>query len=138
MPSPDKKRHTCCPVTIALDTFGDRWSLLVIRDLMCKGRATYGEFLESGEGIATNVLANRLKDLESANIIQKSRDPENRRRYLYRLTEKGCDLIPIILEMIGWSAKHDPQTVMEKKTLKRIKNDRDGLIAEIRARIKAS
>ena len=111
---------------------------MVIRDLMCKGRATYGEFLESGEGIATNVLANRLKDLESANIIQKSRDPENRRRYLYRLTEKGCDLIPIILEMIGWSAKHDPQTVMEKKTLKRIKNDRDGLIAEIRARIKAS
>ena len=94
-----KNHATGCPVAFALDTFGDRWSLLVIRDLMLRGNETYGEFLDSGEGIATNVLADRLKGLEAVGIVVKSPDPENRRRNIYRLTQKGLDLAPLIMEL---------------------------------------
>jgi len=134
MPSPAKKRDTGCPFAFALDTFGDRWTLLVVRDLMFRGKTTYGEFLDSAEGVATNVLADRLKYLEEEGIIDKSRDPENRRRNIYTLTEKGVELTPIMLEVVRWSAKHDPHTAVPKPFLKRIKTDRDALLAEIRAK----
>lgn len=132
--SPGKMRGTGCPVAFALDTFGDRWSLLVLRDIMLKGSETYGEFLNAGDGIATNILAERLKSLEAAGLLKKARDPENRRRYLYSLTEKGCDLAPVILEMIRWSAKYDPKTAAGPKFVSRIERDRDGIAADIRAR----
>ena len=135
MPSPGKKRDTGCPFAFALDTFGDRWSLLVIRDLMFRGKKTYGEFLDAKEGIATNILADRLKYLEAEGIIRKSRDPHSRRRNIYELTEKGCDLVPVMLEILRWSGKYDPQTAVPKKALKRVAVDRDGFVAEIRARL---
>ena len=134
MVHPTKKRDTGCPVAFGLDTFGDRWSLLIIRDLIFKGSETYGEFLEADERIATNILADRLKYLEIEGIIRKSRDPDNRRRFIYSLTEKGCDLIPVILEIVRWSGKYDPNTFALKKNLDRIETDRDGFVAEIRAR----
>jgi DNA-binding HxlR family transcriptional regulator len=127
-----KKRRSRCPVTFALDRVGDKWSLLVVRDLMFRGKQTYGEFLNSGDGIATNVLADRLKCLETEGIIKRSRDPENKRRYLYRLTEKGLDLAPVLLEMIRWSAKYDADTGTPKELLDRLKDDMDGLIANVR------
>lgn len=133
MPSPGKKRDTGCPVAFALDAFGDRWTLVIIRDIMMHGKTTYGEFLESDEGIATNVLADRLKHLETEGIIGKSRDPENRRRIIYRLTDKGWELAPVILDMIVWSAKYDPHTRVPQTMLDKISTDRDGLIAEIRS-----
>ncbi len=134
MPGPNKLRNTGCPVTFALDTFGDRWSLVIIRDMLMKGCRTYGEFLESSERIATNVLADRLQALEASGIITKSQDPENRRRVLYRLTPKGIDLAPVLLEMALWSGKHDPNTAAQKDFLDRIENDRDGLVEAFRAR----
>ncbi|HED19252.1 MAG TPA: transcriptional regulator [Gammaproteobacteria bacterium] len=133
MPCDEKKRRSLCPVTFALDQVGDKWSLLVVRDLMLLGKKTYGEFLESAEGIATNVLANRLKCLEAGGIIEKARDPENKRRYLYSLTEKGFDLTPILLEMIRWSAHHDSDAGIPKDFLDMIENDRERLIAKVRA-----
>jgi DNA-binding HxlR family transcriptional regulator len=129
-----KDRRTGCPVAFALDTFGDRWSLLIVRDILLKGSETYGEFMQSGEGIATNVLADRLKELEAAGIIGKSPGPDNNRRYLYTLTEKGCDLAPVIVEMIRWSAKYDPKTTARKEVLKWIEDDSDGFIAGLRSR----
>jgi len=129
----EKKRRSLCPVTFALDRVGDKWSLLVVRDLMFLGKQTYGEFLESGEGIATNVLADRLKCLETEGIVAKVRDPENKRRYLYSLTEKGFDLTSLLLEMIRWSAKHDADTGAPKEFLDMLENDREGLIAKVRA-----
>lgn len=132
MPNPGKKRNTGCPVAFALDTFGDRWTLVIIRDIMMRGKTTYGEFLESDEGIATNVLADRLKHLEAEGIIGKARDPENRRRIIYSLTDKGWELAPLILDMIVWSAKHDPDTKVPQTMLDKISADRDGLIAQIR------
>ena len=136
MVRPDKRRRTGCPIAFALDHIGDRWSLLVVRDIVLKGSKTYGEFLAAAEGIATNILADRLKELEAADIIRKSRDPENRRRFIYTLTEKGCDLVPIILEMARWSAKYDPHTTARKEIVERIEKDRDGLVADLCARLK--
>ena len=136
MPSLEKKRDTGCPVAFALDTFGDRWSLLVIRDLLLKGRETYGEFLGSGEGIATNVLADRLKALEAAKIIQKSRDPENAKRYIYSLTDKGFDLAPVVLEMMKWSGSYDPDSILRDHVMARIEQDRDAYLDELDTRRK--
>lgn len=136
MPSLEKMRDTGCPVAFALDMFGDRWSLLIIRDLLLKGRETYGEFLGSGEGIATNVLADRLKALEAAKIIQKTRDPANRKRYIYSLTDKGFDLAPVLLEMMRWSGTYDPDTILRDRVLTRIEGDRDALLVELDSRRK--
>ena len=127
-----KKRRSLCPVTFALDRVGDKWSLLVVRDLMFRGKQTYGEFLNSGDGIATNVLADRLKCLEAEGIIEKSRDTENRRRFLYRLTGKGYDLTPVLLEMIRWSAKYDADTGTPKELLHMLEHDMEGLIEKVR------
>jgi len=135
MPPTDTRHRSQCPVTFALDSFGDKWSLLIVRDLMLRGRRTYGEFLDARDGIATNILANRLKSLESKGIITKSRDSENRSRYLYALTEKGLDLAPIILDMIRWSANYDPTTGASKAFLKRLRKDFDGIILDIRSGI---
>ena len=81
----DGKRPSGCPVTFALDTFGDQWTLLIIREMMFHGRRTYGEFLEADEAISTNILANRLKQLEFDGIIAKRRDPDNFRSFIYEL-----------------------------------------------------
>lgn len=132
----DNNRRSFCPVAFALDNFGDKWSLLIIRDLMFRGKETYGEFLESTEEIATNILADRLKRLESEGIIMKSRDPDNGRRIIYRLTDKGLDLVPVLLSMIQWSAKYDPDTATPKEFLQQLENNTQAFIAEIRSKAK--
>jgi DNA-binding HxlR family transcriptional regulator len=104
----ENKSH--CPVNFALENFGDAWSLLIVRDIVFWGKRTYGEFLDSSEGIATNVLAARLAHLEHKGILAKGPHETDRRREVYALTEKGLALIPILLEMSGWSARHDPET----------------------------
>lgn len=135
MPDISKKRDTGCPITFALDIFGDRWSLLIVRDLMLLNRKTYGDFLGGTEGFATNILANRLKELEAQGIIKKSRDPENRRRNIYGLTEKGVDLAPLIIDLFLWSAEYDPNSKVPDEMLDEIKKDRDGFIEGIRAAV---
>lgn len=134
MSSQGRKHQTGCPVAFGTDTFGDRWTLLVIRDMILHGKRTYGDFLQSGEQIATNILADRLKHLESEGIVAKARDPENRRSYVYRLTDKGLALAPVILEIIRWSGKHMALDKSRKALLARIETDREGLLAEIHAR----
>ncbi len=133
MRNENKMRQSGCPIAFGLDTFGDRWSLLVIRELMLKGKKTYGEFLEIDEGIATNVLSDRLRHLEAEGIITKARDPENRRSYIYSLTDKGRDLTPIIVEMILWSGKHDQREQALRAALDSIKADRTGFEHKLRS-----
>ena len=99
-----------CPVACSLDLFGDKWSLLVVRDLLL-GKTTYSEFQKSPEGIPTNILAERLKRLLAAGIIEKSRYQERPVRYAYQLTSKGRDLQPILLAMIDWGNNHVPGTL---------------------------
>ena len=131
MRNKNKIRESGCPVAFGLDTFGDRWSFLVVREMMLKGKKTYSDFLEIDEGIATNILADRLKHLESEGIISKSRDPENRRSFIYELTKKGRDLAPIIVEIIVWSGKYDQRQVALRNVLDEIEKDREGFEAEI-------
>jgi DNA-binding HxlR family transcriptional regulator len=104
-PKADYRSH--CPVNFALESLGDRWSLLIVRDMVFLGKKTYGEFLKAEEGIATNILASRLDFLERIEVIKKSPHEEDQRKDIYTLTEKGLDLIPVLFEFIKWSAKHD-------------------------------
>ena len=126
-----QKRKSDCPIHYALEIFGDRWSLLIIRDLMFKGKKTYGDFLASEEKIATNILGDRLKMLEMKGLIKSKQDKENKSKFNYALTEKGIDLVPVILEIIKWSAKHDKKSVAPKEFVDRVANDRENFIQEI-------
>jgi DNA-binding HxlR family transcriptional regulator len=99
-------RRSGCPISSTLDILGDKWALLIIRDLMFKGKKTYGEFLRSEEKIATNILADRLLILEKNGIVEKRAFPGNKVKNLYRLTPKGIDLMPTLLEMILWGDKY--------------------------------
>ena len=120
-----------CPINFILETFGDRWTLLVIRDLMFHGKRHYGEFLASDEGISTNILANRLQRLELDGVIDKEIDPDNRSRAIYRLTQKGKDLLPVMLEITAWSGKYDSKTNAPAPLLTALKKNRRPLIAKI-------
>src|SRR5262245_61498624 len=117
-----RRRRSDCPVHFALEVFGDPWSLLIVRDLMFNDRTTYTEFLRGEEGIATNILADRLVRLEQDGIIVKDR--EARAGGGYRLTAKGVDLLPIMLEIIAWSAKYDPRTAAERAFVRRLRSDK--------------
>ncbi|MBL4720675.1 MAG: helix-turn-helix transcriptional regulator [Alphaproteobacteria bacterium] len=134
MRNENKKRQSGCPIAYALDTFGDRWSLLVIREMMLKGNKTYGEFLEADESISTNILADRLKHLETEGVIEKARDPDNHRSFIYTLTDKGRDLAPIMLEIIAWGGKYDQRPFALRAAPERLQNDRAGFEAELRAK----
>jgi len=122
-----------CPVSVALEILGDRWSLLVIRDLVVRGYRTFKEFQESGEGIATNILSNRLRRLEAAGIIESERQPADRRRISYQLTEKGIDLAPMLLELFIWGARHE-KTAAPCHVIEEMAKNREQVIAEARRR----
>ena len=130
-----RHRKSDCPVHFALEVFGDAWTLLIIRDLMFKGRTSYTDFLRAEERIATNVLADRLVRLEEDGVIEKSAGSGRGSSSAYRLTPKGIDLLPIMLEIIRWSARYDPKTAADRRFLRRLRGDRAGLEAEIRAEI---
>lgn len=110
---------------------GDRWSLLIVRDMMMRGFRTYHEFLNSEEGIATNILADRLRKLERAGIISTSRDPNDRRKLIYTLTKKGIDLGPVLLELALWSARHSDAEV-RRPMIEKMGKNRAAFLAEIR------
>lgn len=118
-----------------LEALGDKWTLLIVRDLMFKGKKRFGEFLQSDEQIATNILSSRLKQLEDNGIINKSPDPQNGTKRLYSLTDKGRDLLPVMLEITAWSAKHDALTNTPSEFAARLETDKTSIIAEILAAI---
>jgi DNA-binding HxlR family transcriptional regulator len=113
--------------------FGDRWSLLVIRDLMVRGFRTFKEFEESGEGIATNILADRLQKLEAARIITAEAEETDGRKVNYRLTERGIDLAPVLLDLLIWGARHEETGAPCALTTEMEKN-REQVLAEVRRR----
>ncbi len=126
-----------CPVRFGMGIFGDKWTLLVIRDLMFKGKSYYGQFQDSEEGISTNILADRLQKLERNGIIDKARDAENGARYIYRLTPKGLDMMPMMLAMIDWAERYDGQTEVPPAFIKELRRDPAGLAARLRAELEA-
>lgn len=122
-----------CPLNIALEIFGDRWTLLILRDMLLKDRSTFRDFQSAGEGIATNILSARLKMLTEQGIITSTRSEEDGRVVRYRPTSKGLDLLPTIVEMIVWGAKYE-QTAASRKMIDRLTNEREAFIAQTRAR----
>ncbi len=120
-------------MSISLEIFGDHWSLLIIRDLMVRGFRTFKEFQESGEGIATNVLADRLRRLQTAGLIRTEADPTDGRRIHYRLAEKGIDLAPVLLELLIWGARHEP-TGAACGVIEEMAKHREEVLAEVRRR----
>ena len=124
------KHRSSCPVSLSLEVLGDRWSLLIIRDLMVRGFRTFKEFQDAGEGIATNVLAERLRRLGAAGILETMPDSSDRRRVNYRLTEKGIDLAPALLDLLIWGARHE-NTGTPCAVVKSMARHREAVLSEV-------
>ena len=125
---PKAKKRSNCPVSCSLDIWGDKWSLLIVRDLLYEKERTYGDFLKSAEGIATNILAARLLALEENKIIKKLAHPDSKAKVLYRLTQKGIDLLPIMIEISLWAEKYFSIPEDQKALLKEVKKNKAGFI----------
>jgi len=111
---------------------GDRWSLLIIRDMMLRGARTYKEFLQCHEGIATNILADRLRKLITYRIITTEPDPSDGRKLTYRLTTKGIDLAPVLTEMVLWAAAHEDTG--NQALVEQMREDKEKFVAGVRQR----
>lgn len=122
-----------CPVNISLEVFGDRWSLLIVRDLMVRGFTRFQDFLESGEGIATNILADRLRRLQDSGVVESEGDAADGRKVHYRLTQKGIDLAPVMLELLIWGAEHEA-TGVPREIIAQLAGNREAVLAETRRR----
>lgn len=130
---PEVERRSGCPVSVSLERLGDRWSFLLIRDMMVRGYKTFKEFQESGEGIASNILADRLDRLLASGIVETEQDKSDRRRVIYRLTEKGIDLAPVMLELLLWAAKWE-QTGAPCEVMAHMGANRAAVLQEVRRR----
>lgn len=135
MTKKEPARRSACPLNISLEIFGDRWTLLIVRDLMFRGSVAYKDFLDSEEKIATNILAERLRRLEANGVIEKRPNADDARKIDYRLTAKGIDLAPVLIEMIVWAARHE-ETAAPSAVIREMTRDRDGFIANLRRRWK--
>lgn len=124
------ERRSACPLNASVEMLGDRWSLLILRDMMVRGFTTYKEFLGSTEGIATNVLADRLRKLEAYGIIASKPDPSDGRKLIYTLTPKGIDLAPVLAEMVLWAARHEKTG--NQKLIRQLKGNKEQAVAHIR------
>ncbi len=118
-----------CPVSVSLELLGDRWSLLLIRDMMVRGYRTYREFQRAGEGIATNILADRLRKLEEAGILTTEPAAEDGRSTYYRLTAKGIALAPVLLDLLIWAARHEA-TAAPNSFIAQMELNRETVLAE--------
>jgi DNA-binding HxlR family transcriptional regulator len=130
-------RRSDCPISYALDFVGDKWTLIVLRDLMIVRKRYFREFLASDEKIASNILAARLKLLEAAGMLSRRHDPKHGRQVIYEPTGKGLDLLPAMLELVRWAAAYDPKTAAPAKMVRQIAQNRDAVIAGMRAAVAA-
>jgi DNA-binding HxlR family transcriptional regulator len=110
MPAMRQDSRSTCPISTALELVGDRWTLLIIRDLMFAGKRHFREFLKSEEGISSNILTDRLNSLVEAGIVTREDDPSHAQKAIYSLTEKGLDLLPLLIAMSTWVQKYHPRT----------------------------
>jgi DNA-binding HxlR family transcriptional regulator len=124
------KRRSGCPLNASVEMLGDRWSLLIIRDMMLRGYRSFKEFLESDEGIATNILADRLRRLEAYGIIRAEADEFDGRKMIYELTPKGMDLAPVLTEMVLWAARHEETG--NQALVRLLRTDKQKVIDEVR------
>jgi len=131
-----KDLRSNCPINFAVETFGDKWTLLVIRDLMFKGKRYYSDFLASDEKVSTNILADRLQKLEIKGVISKSVDPDKASKYIYSLTKKGQALLPAMIEMTAWSSQFDSLTNTPTDFMNAYKTNKDELLEMFKVQFK--
>ena len=129
---PKLKRRSGCPLNASVEMLGDRWSLLIIRDMMLRGFHTYKEFMECYEGIATNILADRLRKLVAYGIIVMKPDPSDGRKVIYLLTKKGIGLAPVLTEMVLWAAAHEDTG--NQALVRQMRGDKEKFLAGVRQR----
>lgn len=129
---PAYHRRSGCPLNASVEMLGDRWSLLIIRDMMLLGYRSFKQFLNSYERIASNILADRLKRLESYGIIECKADPADGRKVIYSLTAKGLDLAPVLTEMVLWAAAHEETA--NQALVRLMRKDKERFLAQIRKR----
>ena len=129
--NPPATRRSGCPLNAALEMVGDRWSLLIVRDMMLRGASTYADFLSGHEKIATNILADRLRRLVQIGVIGAARDDADGRKKIYRLTKKGIDLAPVLTEMVLWASAHE---VTGNQPLIRKMHDKARFLDDVHAR----
>ena len=126
-----------CPIGYALEMFGDRWSLLLVRDMLIGGKRRYGEFLNSEEGISTNILATRLKQMQDRGLVDKFPDPKDGKASIYLLTDRGVRLTPVLLEIIRWGLGSDEYSAVSDRIANALaKPDKaftEGILKGIRA-----
>jgi DNA-binding HxlR family transcriptional regulator len=127
-----EKRRSGCPLNASVEILGDRRPLLIIRDMMLRGFRSFKEFLGSYEQIATNILADRLRNLEKHGIIATEEDPSDGRKVNYVLTKKGIDLAPVLTEMVLWAGGHEKTE--NQALVQLMRKDKEAFLAEIRAR----
>jgi DNA-binding HxlR family transcriptional regulator len=127
-----RRRKSTCPVHHALVAFGDAWSLLIVRELMFHDARTWSDLAAMEEGIATNVLAQRLRRLRDEKLVRVERSPQGR---AYRLTHRGIALLPMMLELVAWSAKYNPASEADRGLLRRFRNERAQELYRQRARL---
>ncbi len=130
-----RRQKSTCPISYSLDLFGDKWTLLILRDVILRGKTRFVEFQSSDEKIASNVLSDRLRRLEDQGIVQTTRDPADARKKIYAATKKGLSLTPVLLEIAAWGASHDAQTGAPDAFAKDFYADREGYYLEHRRRI---
>jgi DNA-binding HxlR family transcriptional regulator len=133
MVKPARELRSHCPINFGIEIFGDRWTLLVLRDLLLKGKSSFKEFQSSDEGIATNILAERLDRMTRCGLVTAERVASDSRQIRYRPTPKGRALLSVLVEMAYWGATHDPQTAAPPSFVRAYENDRAGLVQAIEA-----
>lgn len=126
------KQRSECPISYSLDILGDKWMLLILRDMIFANKTSYGEFLQSEEKIATNILADRLLILENQGFVNKSVASDKKSKFTYTLTEKGISLLLIIMEITIWGAQYNPFGGNEI-LLNKLKEDKEGTIEQYRS-----
>lgn len=125
-------KRSNCPISKVLDLVGDKWSLLILRDMLFFGKETYSDLQNSDEKMATNILSTRLEKLEQEGLISKHVSEQDKRKKLYKLTEKGIDMLPILLDMIVWSAKYARDTYIPEGLVDKINDDRSSVIEQFK------
>ncbi len=129
------KPRSLCPVSHSLDVLGDKWTLLILRDIVFKDKSTYGAFLQSEEKIATNILADRLAMLESEGLVSKAVAADKKSKFTYRLTEKGIDLVPVLVELTLWGSKYNPAGG-DPALLRELADDKAGTIRKYQQHVR--
>lgn len=129
----ESKRNprSSCPVACGLDVLGDKWTLLIIRDLLLSNRCEFGHLLNAGEGISTNILTDRLAKMQADGLIKKTKHPEHGKKYIYALSDKGVSLAPMMMELALWADKHVEGAALPKVLADFLKQDRTAAVSKL-------